>query len=71
MMFLKLRSFMSGDPVIVNADKIIRIVGMKEHKGCVLTMTDGSKVMAENSMEDICDQLPYVEDLTAEPEEEE
>lgn len=71
MMFLKLQLYMNGDVAVINADQIIRILGMKEHDGCVLTMTDGSKIMVSNSMDDICDQLPYVEDLTGAEEEEE
>ena len=72
-MFLKLRGFTSGDPIVVNTDRIIRITGMKEHEGSILTMSDGSKIMTAHPMDDILGAfygVPYMynRDLTKKTE---
>ena len=52
-MFLKVTGFMHGDPIIINSRQVVRVTGMKENKGSILTMTDGAKMMVENPLDDI------------------
>ena len=55
--FLKMNGFLTKDPVVINTEMIIRMNRMKEEKGTVIVLSDGSKALVAHSLDDICDSL--------------
>ena len=56
-MLILVKLFMSGENCVLNTDHIVRITEMKEQKGCVVYMSDGSKITISHSLEDLCKEF--------------
>jgi hypothetical protein len=44
---------------------------MKEHAGCVITTQDCTKVMVGHTMDEVCEKLGYITDMTDQSKEDE
>lgn len=56
-MLVLMRKANSGDKVLINMSRIVRVTQLTEGKTCIMWLTDGAKVAVSHSLEDICNKL--------------